>query len=160
MVKAIIYHSNTGHTLAYAKMLGINLKLPCYSLEEAESFLNKDDEIIYLGWICAGRIAKLKKVERRYRVKCIGAIGAYPKTEKYLDELKLGNQINKPFFYLRGGIDYSKLNGVKKAIVKMVGKTVPKEDKELSALFKNGGNFVNSENLEELVNFIKSEKKK
>lgn len=160
MVKAIVYHSNTGHTLAYAKILGTNLKLPYYSIKEAESFLKKDDEIIYLSWICAGRITKLKKVEQKYHVKYIGAVGAYPKTEKYLEELKLGNQINKPFFYLRGGIDYSKLNGVKKRVVKIVGKTVPKEDKELSALFKNGGNFVKEENLEELIEFIKSEKKK
>lgn len=58
---------------------------------------------------------------------------------------------------MRGGIDYHKLKGIFKIIVKMVGKTVPKENTELSKLFTNGGNFVKEQNLEELIKAVKNE---
>ena len=66
-------------------------------------------------------------------------MGAYPKTTKYLEELKINNQIILPCFYLRGGIDYHKLKGIFKIIVKMVGKTIPKENIKLSKLFTTEG---------------------
>ena len=41
----------------------------------------------------------------------------------------------------------------------MVGKTIPKEEKELVNLFQNGGSFVKKENLKELINYVKEEEK-
>ena len=161
MIKAIIYHSNTGHTIAYAKLLSESLNLPYYNLKEAPSNLKKEDEIIYLSWICAGVITKLKKVSQTYKIKCIGMVGAYPNTDKYLKELQKNNGLTIPSFYLQGGIDYSKLKGFKKLIVKAVGKTIPKENTELVNLFQNGGNYVKKENLEELIKYVeKSDKKR
>lgn len=159
MIKAIIYHSNTGYTFEYAKLLSEILKIPYYSLEETNLPIKKEDEIIYLSWICAGKITKLKQVQKNYQIKCIGAVGAYNKSEKYLEELKSGNQIQSPCFYLQGGINYQKLKGISKLIVKMVGKTIPKEEKELVNLFQNGGSFVKKENLKELINYVKEEEK-
>ena len=156
MIKAIIYHSNTGHTMAYAKLLSKELNLPCYFLEEAKTYVKKEDEVIYLSWICAGVITKLKKISRTYKVKCIGMVGAYPNTDKYLKELQKNNGLTIPSFYLQGGIDYSKLKGLKKLIVKAVGKTIPKENTELLNLFQNGGSYVKKENLEELIKYVKT----
>ena len=101
MIKAIIYHSNTGYTMAYAKLLSKELNLPCYSLEEAKTYVKKEDEVIYLSWICAGVITKLKKISRTYKVKCIGMVGAYPNTDKYLKELQKNNGLTIPSFYLQ-----------------------------------------------------------
>lgn len=156
MIKAIIYHSNTGYTMAYAKLLSKELNLPCYSLEEAKTYVKKEDEVIYLSWICAGVITKLKKISRTYKVKCIGMVGAYPNTDKYLKELQKNNGLTIPSFYLQGGIDYSELKGLKKLIVKAVGKTIPKENTELLNLFQNGGSYVKKENLEELIKYVKT----
>lgn len=156
MIKAIIYHSNTGYTMAYAKLLSKELNLPCYSLEETKTYVKKEDEVIYLSWICAGVITKLKKISRTYKVKCIGMVGAYPNTDKYLKELQKNNGLTIPSFYLQGGIDYSKLKGLKKLIVKAVGKTIPKENTELLNLFQNGGSYVKKENLEELIKYVKT----
>ena len=156
MIKAIIYHSNTGHTMAYAKLLSESLNLPCYSLEEAKTYVKKEGKIIYLSWICAGVITKLKEVSRTYKVKCIGMVGAYPNTDKYLKELQKNNGLTIPNFYLQGGINYSKLKGLKKLIVKAVGKTIPKENTELVNLFQNGGSYVKKENLEELIKYVKT----
>ena len=109
MIKAIVYKTNTGHTLRYANMLGKKLDILVCDLKKAKKELNKNDEIIYLGWICAGRITGFNKAKKRYNVKCCIPVGAYPKDEKYVEQLKKGNNVNIPLFYLRGGIDYTKL---------------------------------------------------
>ena len=98
-----------------------------------------------------------KKVSQTYKIKCIGMVGAYPNTDKYLKELQKNNWLTIPSFYLQGGIDYSKLKGFKKLIVKAVGKTISKENTELVNLFQNGGNYVKKENLEELIKYVKTQ---
>ena len=56
MIKSIVYKSSTGHTQQYAEMLGESLKIPVYNLKEAKSSLKKNDEIIFLGWVCATKM--------------------------------------------------------------------------------------------------------
>ena len=102
MIKSIVYKSSTGHTKQYAEMLGESLKIPVYNLEEAKSSLKKNDEIIFLGWVCATKIQGLSKI-KRYNVKCIGAVGAYPAEKNYIESLKNANKVNVELFYLRGG---------------------------------------------------------
>ena len=41
MIKAIVYESNTGHTMQYAKMLSEKLNIPCFTIEEAKTNLQK-----------------------------------------------------------------------------------------------------------------------
>ncbi len=160
MIKAIIYNSNTGHTFRYADMLSKKLDVSCYSLKEANKFLNKNDEVIYLSWICAGMITKVNKVKNKYNVKGYGAVGAYPEDPKYIKTAEKANNLNAPLFYLRGGIDYNKLKGIKRKIVQMVGKVLEKENpdnQELINVFKNGADFVNEKNLDEIVSYIRKE---
>ena len=68
------------------------------------------------------------------------------------------NNINEEFFYLQGGVDYTKLKGIKKFMLKMVAESVIKEnkpeDKELIDIFLNGGNCVKEENLSEIVEYL------
>lgn len=160
MLKSIVYKTNTGHTFEYAKMLSEKLEIPYYSIKEAKTKLNKNDEIIYLGWVCAGKISGLGKVKNRYNIKYYGAVGAYPLNNEYIEGLKKANNIVKPLFYLRGGIDYTKLKGIKKKIVQMVGKVLEKEDRqnrELIEIFKNGANFVSEKNIEQMLKSIKED---
>ena len=157
-MKAIIYKTNTGHTFQYAKMLSEKLNIPCYSEKEAKHNLNNNDEIIYLGWICAGIISGFKKVKNKYNIQYCGVVGAYPPDSKYIEELKTANNVNIPLFYLRGGIDYAKLKGIKKKIVQMVGKVLEKQNPnntELIELFKNGANYVSEENIKPMLEKIK-----
>ena len=156
MLKAIVYKSNTDHTLRYAKMLARNFEVPFYAIDEAKKNINDVDEIIYLGWVCASRISGLSKIKKICNPKIVVGVGAYPKNDQYIKDLKETNNIIEPFFYLRGGIDYSKLKGIKKQIVKLVGKTVNKQDKEMVDLFTNGKDYVNEANLIEIINYFKS----
>lgn len=157
MIKAIIYKSNTGHTKQYAEMLSKILQVPAYDLKEAKSKLKKDDEIIFLGWICATKIQGLNKV-KKYNVRCVGAVGVYPPEKEYINSLKTANKLDSEMFYLRGGIDYNKLTGFKKKMLQFVGNMIEKENKlenqEMIKLFKNGANYVSEKNLEQLLTFI------
>lgn len=162
LVKAIVYNSATGFTKEYAEMLSKKINVPCYTLKEAKKELNKQDEIVYLGWICAGIIKGLNKARNKYKVKCYGAVGAFPKDANYIETLTKSNGLEKDkLFYLRGGINFQKLKGYKKLIIKIVGNVLEKNNKgkegseELIRIFNEGASFVDSENLDEMINYIK-----
>ena len=154
MIKAIIYESKTSHTLRYAKVLSEKLKIPYYTLNEALEHLTKEDKTIFLGWICAGKIKGKTKLKDNFNIVIYGAVGAYPFSSNYLNELKKSNQIDKPLFYLRGGIDYSKLNIFQKIIVKLVGKTRKQKDATTKEMFHKGYDFVSEKNIEEILKYI------
>ena len=153
MSRAIIYKSKTGHTERYARMLSKELHIPCYSYKDAK--VSENDEIIFLSYIYASKIMGLSKILKKYKVKVIIAVGALAYSKDYLNTLKDTNNIKLPFFYLRGGIDYSKLNFFFRKFLPVIGKDIAKDDKELLNLFKNGGDFVNKDNLKEVLNYLK-----
>lgn len=159
MLKAIIYKSKTGHTKKYAEMLGKKLNIPFYEIKETEKKLNRNDEIIYLGWVCATRIVGLNKVLKKYKVKCCGAVGAYPKTDENVQNIKNANNIKIPLFYMQGGIDYTKLNKIYKKLLQTIGKTIQNSsdnvDKEIVEMFEKGKSFVCEENIKEIEEYLK-----
>ena len=148
-----MYKSKTGHTERYAKMLSEELDIPCYSYKEAK--VNDNDEVIFLSYIYASKIMGLSKVLNKYNVKVIIAVGALAYSKDYVNTLKQTNNIDKPFFYLRGGIDYSKLNFIFRKFLPIIGKDIAKDDKELLNLFNNGGDFVTKDNLKDVINHLK-----
>lgn len=135
MVKAIIYQSKTGHTKKYAEYLSKELSIPCYSVCEAK-----------------------EKINKKYQIVSIGAVGAYPKSSEYTKQLKEYNHTSQELFYLRGGINYEKLSKFYQKLLKLVGKAITMEnprDKEMSLLFEKGGNFVNPKQLKSMIEYIK-----
>lgn len=153
MSKVIVYKSKTGHTERYAKMLSEELDIPCYSYKEAK--VSDNDKVIFLSYIYASKIMGLSKALNKYNIKAIIAVGALAYSKDYVNTLKQTNNIDKPFFYLRGGIDYSKLNFIFRKFLPIIGKDIAKDDKELLNLFKNGGDFVTKDNLKDVINHLK-----
>ena len=153
MSRVIIYKSKTGHTERYARMLSKELNIPCYSYKDAK--VSENDEVILLSYIYASKIMGLSKILKKYNVKVVIAVGALAYSKDYLNTLKDANNIKLPFFYLRGGIDYSKLNFFFRKFLPVIGKDIAKDDKELLNLFKNGGDFVNKDNLNEVLKYLK-----
>ena len=153
MSRVVIYKSKTGHTKKYAKMLSEELNFTCYSYKDAK--VNDNDEVIFLSYIYASKIMGLSKILKKYNVKVIIAVGAMPYSKDYLNTLKDANNIKLPFFYLRGGIDYNKLNLFFKKFLPIISKDIAKDDKELLNLFKNGGDFVSKDNLKDIFVFLK-----
>ena len=153
MSRVIIYKSKTGHTARYARMLSKELNIPCYSYKDAK--VSENNEVIFLSYIYASKIMGLSKILKKYNVKVVIAVGALAYSKDYLNTLKDANNIKLPFFYLRGGIDYSKLNFFFRKFLPVIGKDIAKDDKELLNLFKNGGDFVTKDNLNEVLNYLK-----
>ena len=69
MMKAIVYTTNTGNTERYAKMLGHQIGLPVYSLEDAKKYLEKGTGIIYIGWIMASSIKGYKEADKCFCIR-------------------------------------------------------------------------------------------
>lgn len=162
MIKAIVYKSNTGHTMQYAKMLSEKLNIPRFTIEEEKTNLQKQEEIVYFGWVCATKICGLRKVKNRYSIKCYGAVGLFPTDENYIKNLKEANKLDKDLFYMQGGLDYTKLKGIKRKILQLLGNAMEKDNKpenqEMIKIFKNGANFVSEKNLEHMIQFLNSKK--
>lgn len=62
-MRAIVYTSNTGSTEKYAKMLSHQICVPSYSMEEAKTKVKPGAEIIYMGWIMAGKTKDIRKLQ-------------------------------------------------------------------------------------------------
>ncbi len=154
---AIIYESNSGFTERYARLLSEKLGKPAYSSREAASKLAKGAEVIYLGWVMANQVCGLKKAARRWNVKAAGAVGLYPVSETNNNVLIAKNKPEFPLFYLRGGLDYSKLKGMKKKLLLMIRDNLVRENNpendELVKVLTDGGDFVSEENLTGILAF-------
>jgi hypothetical protein len=165
-MKAIVYVSETGHAKKYAEMLGEKTGLPVYQLEEALKTLEKNAEVVYIGWVFGGQVYKYKKAAKAFNIKVLCAVGSAPAaSNSYSGDLgKTAAKAGAKFFYLRGGLDLEKLTGYKKAIMKMVAKSVVKalskkqdqtpEDKETIDSFTNGIDYVSVENLAPVIEFL------
>lgn len=157
MIKAIIYQSKTGHTKEYAEGLSKELKIPSYSVSEALEKVKKQEEVIYLSWVRATSLVGYKKMNRKYQIRCVCAVGAYPKSTEYIEQLKEYNHIGQELFYLRGGINYEKLNKFYQKLLKIVGRAIAMEnprDKAMIQLFMVGGNFVNKKQLKPMIEYV------
>lgn len=152
-MKAIVYTSETGHTTEYAKILGEKTGLPVYAFSEASKRIANGTEIIYLGWICANKVKGYQKAAKRYRICAICAVGLCD-TGTLLAEIRRASAIpaTTPLFTLQGGMDKTKLRGIKKLMINMLTKGLSSK-KERSAqeertlyLLTNDKNCVSEEN--------------
>ncbi|MGM9640879.1 MAG: hypothetical protein ACI3V3_05885 [Faecousia sp.] len=155
---AIVYTSNTGHTAEYAKLLGQETGLPVYALAEAPKKLADGNNILYLGWLMAGKVQGYPKAAKRYHVCAVCGVGMGA-TDSQLEEVRKANSLNAgmPVFTLQGGFDMTKLRGIHKFMMTVMAKTAgkamadksdrtPEEDTMLE-LLTHGGSCVSKENL-------------
>lgn len=167
-MKAIIYKSNSGFTKKYAEILSAKTGIPVYEIKEGIKKLDSGSEIIYMGWIMAGKIAGYKKVVSKFSVKAVCAVGMAAFSEKYQDETKTQNSIvDSELFYLQGGFDMNKIHGIYKFMMKTMIKAMkPKiekkeiktqEDLDILEMAGPGKDCVKEENLNGVIQWIKGE---
>lgn len=168
MISSIVYESNTGHTKAYAQMLGKELNLPVYELDEAINKITSSSKIIFLGWLMAGKIMGYKKANKHFDIKCITAVGMTSSQEQ-LKQIKTTNKLkdNLPSFILQGGFELDKLTGIYKFMMSTMKNTKGKqlqdskdkteEEKEMLDLLMNGGNRVSLDKLAPIIKWYKKE---
>ena len=156
----IVYESKTGFTKRYAYMLAEKTRLKVLRVKEL-SKVNQDEEIIFLGWIKAGKIQGIDKL-RKYNVKAVCGSGtgrtAEPNTEAVTEKNKIKGI---PFFYLRGGcFPLKELKGMDKIMMsmflKMLKSRKDKDEKlkEAIANIENGFDGVKEENLEPVLEWL------
>ncbi|MGN1207556.1 MAG: hypothetical protein ACI4SP_04590 [Eubacteriales bacterium] len=153
-MKAIVYTSNAGHTAEYAKILGEKTGLPVYALSESTKQISNGTEIIYLGWLFANGIKGYKKAAKKYKISAICAVGLCD-TGTLLAEVRKANSIPEttPLFTLQGGLDKTKLRGLKKLMINILikGLSSQKErsekDERMLYLLTQDKNYVREENI-------------
>lgn len=159
----IVYESKTGFTKKYADMLAAKTGFKAVPVREI-SKIEKDEDIIFLGWMKAGMIQGLNKV-RKYNIKavCCSGLGktAEPDAKTVIERNNIGNI---PFFYLRGGcLPLKQLKGMDKFVmslfVKMLKSQKNKDEmmEESINYIMNGFDGVKEESLEPVIQWLKAQ---
>lgn len=149
----IVYESKTGFTKRYADMLASKTGLKVLRVKEL-SKVNQSEEIIFLGWIKAGKIQGLDKL-RKHNIKAVCGSGTGRTAEPSPERIIARNKIEGiPFFYLRGGcLPLRELKGMDKIMMSMFSRML-KSRKDTDGKFeetisniKNGFDGVKEQNL-------------
>ena len=162
---AIVYTSNTGHTRQYALLLGEQIGLPAYSLDEANSQLSGGSPVIYLGWLHASHVKGYSKASKRFALCAVCGVGLCD-TGTLTSEVRKATSIPEdiPLFTLQGGIDRSRLKGMDKLMISMLTKGLAAkkqrsaQDERMLELLSGDESFVSPENLSEVLQWYREEK--
>ena len=166
---AIVYTTNTGSTERYARLLAQETELPAYSLNEAERMVGTGAEVIYLGWIMAGRVKGYAAAARRYHVRAVCGVGM-GRTGTQTDSVRQKTAVpaDIPVFTLQGNFNVKRLHGVYRPMMELMVKTVgkglaekrgrtPEEDDMLDMMLR-GGERVSAENLKNVLDWYGTQK--
>ena len=161
---AIVYTSNTGHTRQYALLLGEQIGLPLFSLDEAKSQLSGGSPVIYLGWLHASHVKGYSKAAKRFALCAVCGVGLCD-TGTLTDQVRKATSIPEgiPLFTLQGGIDRSRLKGMDKLMISMLTKGLASQkhrsaqDERMLELLSKDENYVSPENLAGLLQWYREE---
>jgi len=162
---AVLYQSNTGNTKQYAEMISSELKCDLFDIMDTKKkSLKSYDTIIYGGPVIIYRVKKLNKAKRFSKGKklIIFACGGNPGIEEEIFKIKEKTVPNNdyPFFYLPGGLDFSKLKGMYKFMMGMMKKMLEKnpnkteDEKVFLKGFYEPVIYVSKENIKDIVNYV------
>lgn len=159
MIAAIVYTSATGFTHRYARMLGEETGLPVYDVR-SRSLPPAGTEILYLGWLMAGRVKGLARARKKWNVRAVCAVGMAPE-EMSQPNLRAQNGLGSvPLFYLQGGYAPKKLTGLNRVMMDMMARKMtakpPKNETEaaMQKVFRSGGDFVRREALDPVLDWL------
>ena len=163
---AIVYTSRAGHTRQYAQLLGKQLRLVVYALEEAIAQLTDASPVIYLGWIHASRVKGYARAAKRFSICAVCGVGLCD-TGTLVAEVRKASSIPQdvPLFTLQGGIDRSGLKGMDKLMISMHARGLAaqkqrssREDRMLELLSRDES-YVRGENLAGILQWYRENSK-
>lgn len=170
----VIYESKYGHTARYANWIAESLSCPLIERKKVtSSALENADTIIYGGGLYAGGVSGIKLLMENWELICNKKIAVFtcglasPKEpanvahiREAIAQVLPADMLEKiTLFHLHGGIDYSKLSLVHKAMMKMLRKMLLKkpeneltsEDKQLLSTYGGVVDFCNKESIGDVV---------
>jgi len=170
----VIYESKYGHTARYANWIAESLSCPLLERKKVtHSDLENADTIIYGGGLYAGGVNGIKLLTENWNLICNKKIAVFtcglasPKEpanvahiREAIAQMLPADMLEKiTLFHLQGGIDYSRLSLVHKAMMGMLRKMLLKkpkneltsEDKQLLKTYGGVVDFCDEESIRELV---------
>lgn len=163
-MNAIVYTTNTGSAEQYARLLSQKTGLSIYSLAQARSAVPAGTEIIYLGWILAGRVQGYAQAAKRYCVRAVCGVGmGQTGTQTELVRKKSAIPSSVPLFTLQGDFNMQRLRGLYRLMMEVMVRAAGKglaqkkdrtaEEDDMLDMMRRGIDRVKVENLRDLVDW-------
>lgn len=170
MKNIVLYKSKYGNTHQYASWIAEELD---WELRDFSEFKKKEirnyQKIIFGGGVYMGKISRKSQVLEWFKDKpiIIFACGGNNNVEKDINDIKRNNFTEEQldfheFFYLPGGVDFSKVKGVYKMMLNVFRKIMEKKKKKTNdeeAIlegFTNPTHYVDRKEIEAIVAYAKS----
>ncbi len=169
MKNIVLYKSKYGNTFQYAawiaEELGWELRdFSKYKKTEIKHYQN----IIFGSGVYMGKMNKLKKVLEWFKEKpiIIFACAGNNNSVKDIEDIKRSNfskeqlEFHK-FFYLPGGVDFSKVKGISKYMLRVFKKIMEtkknktKDEEAILEGFYNPTNYVDKKEIQAIVAYVK-----
>lgn len=163
MVKAIVYESHTGFTRMYAKILAWELGMEdkVYSLKDAQREVPQGAEIVFLGWVCGGKVMGYETAARPWKIQAVCAVGLnFPSEQRVLHVTAETRIQGCPVFYLQGGYRHDQQGLVYRTMMKvrvsalMAKEHKTDEDYKILHMIREGANLVNEEQLAPVKEYL------
>lgn len=169
----VLYKSKYGNTKQYAQWIADELG---FELRDFSQFKKKEidnyEPIIFGTGVYMGKMNQLKKALKYFTNKpiTIFACAGNEGIEKDIQDIKTNNFTPEElayhhFFYLPGGVDFSKVKGMMKFMINIFRKVVEKKknktNDEVQILkgFTEPTNYVDQKNIVEITEFINKNSK-
>lgn len=124
MISAIVYNSLTGSCEKYAHLLSAALHVPAFPLGKEK--VRSDGEVIYIGWLFAGKLTGYKKAAKKLRIAAVVQVGMGAVSEDSEAFCRETNAVPAAtaVFCRQGAFDLNKLPLPFKLIMKMKNKSI------------------------------------
>lgn len=156
---AIVYTSHTGFTKRYAGMLARASGIPAYDLSQRKELPALGSGVLYLGWLCAGRIQGLAQARKRWEVQAVCAVGLAPMPPEGVEGLAAAHRLGStPLFYLRGGYAPDRVRGMYRLMMqpmlRMTAKSQEPEQRVMHTVLVQGGDFTSEKLLSPVLTWL------
>ncbi len=161
-IDAVVYKTTSGFSQKYAEIIAKKIGCNAIDIQNAKMQLKKENKIVYVSSLMAGLIVGVKNAKKNFDVVAIVANGLTPPANVDVGQLKTDNKSEEvPLFYVQGGLDLDKQNGLKKfglkLVLKMVAKKMAKSKEDLKiakAKAFESQNYVEEENLNDFYSWL------
>lgn len=158
----IVYVSKYGYTKKYAEILANKLGVCAYNLKEAKKNIKKEEPIIFLSGLNNNRLNELKKVQKRYDIKSVLAVGMsfIRPTLPELVRIVNGFPEGFPLFYAQGGLDPNKISKLERFLLQVSLAqysqiTDPTEEDRMTVdMLGNAADYVSEDKLYEYYAYL------
>ena len=127
MLSAIVYNSMTGSCKHYAELLSARLHIPCHPFHD--SYVRSNGEVLYIGWVKAGRVVGYKSAASRMNIVAVAAVGMSPIGPGSIDVGRRANKIpdSVAYFPLQGSFNLNQLPKGMQLIMRCITKGIAKK---------------------------------